>query len=231
MKKLVLFDIDGTLLNASGAGRRAVNRAMAAIFGDGHAFDSVRFDGKTDPEIVSELIREAGHEGPPSEEVIENVCDRYLEFLEVELVAVRGQSHLYPGVEDLLGRLEKRSDVVIGLLTGNIERGAHLKLRSVSLEPNRFRVGAYGSDAAERQALPSIAAARASELMGRVPTRADIVIIGDTPADVACGSSIRARAIGVATGRYFADDLHSAGAYAVFQDLSDPIAVESAIFA
>ncbi len=231
MKKLVLFDIDGTLLHTAGAGRRAVHRAMATVFGDGHVYDGVRFDGKTDPEIIAELIDEAGHEGPPSDDVIDNVCERYLEFLQDELVAIGDQSRIYPGVGDLLDRLEKRSDVLMGLLTGNIERGAHLKLRSASIEPGRFRVGAFGSDAAQRPALPSIAAARASEFMGRVPTGAEVVIIGDTPADVTCGNSIRARAIGVATGRYVVDDLELAGAYAVFEDLSDPIAVESAIFA
>ena len=214
-----------------GAGRRAVHQAMADVFGDGHSFDGVRFDGKTDPQIVTELLRETGRDEPPSDEVIDAVCERYLGYLEEELTAGRRQSLLYPGVQDLLGRLEGRSDTVIGLLTGNLERGAHLKLRFAGLEPGRFRVGAYGSDAPHRPDLPPIAAARASQLMGRVPTGAEVVIIGDTPSDVTCGISIRARAIGVATGHYVAQDLQSAGAYAVFEDLADPIAVESAIFA
>ena len=89
MKKLVLFDIDGTLLHTSGAGRRAVHRAMATIFGDGHEFDGIRFDGKTDPEIITELIHEVGHEGLPSDDVIDAVCERYLEFLEADRKSTR----------------------------------------------------------------------------------------------------------------------------------------------
>ena len=231
MRKLILFDIDGTILSTAGAGRRAIHRAIVDHLGPEYSADGIRFDGKTDPQIVTELLERAGHTGRVTEDLIGVVCDLYLERLELELKMNRGLVKLYPGVRELLARLTQRSDCVVGLLTGNLERGAYLKLTSAGLETSQFRVGAFGSDAANRSELPAIAAARASELMGRVPTREDVVILGDTPADVTCGSAIRARAIGVATGSYRVDQLQSFGAFSVFDDFADSEAVETAIFA
>jgi phosphoglycolate phosphatase-like HAD superfamily hydrolase len=132
-------------------------------------------------------------------------------------------------VEPLLDRLDARADVVLGLLTGNLAEGAELKLRSGGIDPSRFRVGAYGSDAAHRPELPSIAARRAEPLFGHVPSGADVVIIGDTPADIHCGQGISARALGVATGSYSVSDLAACGPHAVFEDLSDTERVLEAI--
>jgi phosphoglycolate phosphatase-like HAD superfamily hydrolase len=134
-----------------------------------------------------------------------------------------------PGVHSLLDRLEIEPGIVLGLLTGNLEEGAALKLRSGGLDPRRFRVGAYGSDAAERPDLPPIAARRAERYFGRVPSGAEVVIIGDTPADVDCGRCIGARAVGVATGAYSVADLEGCGAHAVFRNLSDTDRVMAAI--
>jgi phosphoglycolate phosphatase len=117
----------------------------------------------------------------------------------------------------------------LGLLTGNLARGADLKLRSGGIDPGRFRVGAYGSDAAHRPALPEIAARRAEPLFGRIPTGAEVVIIGDTPADIHCGQGIAARAVGVATGGYSVSDLAACGPHAVFENLSDTERVMDAI--
>ena len=110
---------------------------------------------------------------------------------------------------------------MLGLLTGNLAEGAALKLRSGGIDPERFRVGAYGSDAAHRPELPPIAARRAEPIFGRVPHGAEVVIIGDTPADIACGSGIDARALAVATGGYSVTDLAACGPHAVFEDLCD----------
>jgi phosphoglycolate phosphatase-like HAD superfamily hydrolase len=126
-----------------------------------------------------------------------------------------------PGFPGLLDRLEQEEGVVLGLLTGNVARGAELKLRSAGIDPERFRVGAYGSDAAHRPELPPIAAKRAARFFGREPTGPEVVIIGDTPADIACGSCIDARAVAVATGGYSLVDLAACGPHAVFEDLSD----------
>jgi phosphoglycolate phosphatase-like HAD superfamily hydrolase len=138
---------------------------------------------------------------------------------------------MYPGVEPLLDALEAKADVVLGLLTGNLEGGAELKLRVAGVDFDRFRVGAYGSDAADRAELPSIAARRAEPIMGHRPHGEEIVIIGDTPADVTCGRRVGARAIGVATGRHPVEELDAAGAYRSFETLADTDGVLDAILA
>ncbi|MEP6572270.1 MAG: HAD hydrolase-like protein [Gemmatimonadota bacterium] len=219
--RLILFDIDGTILLTAGAGRRAIVRALEQEVTDISGFERVRFDGKTDPQIVCELLVAAGHPDPENEERIQDVCRRYVSLLELELSGVNGRTTVMPGVTALLARLETEPGIMLGLLTGNVAEGAALKLRSASIDPARFRVGAYGSDAAHRPALPAIAALRAEPHFGRIPVGHDVVIIGDTPADVTCGRSIGARAIGVATGSYSVAQLLEAGAHAAFPDLSD----------
>ncbi len=228
-RRLVLFDIDGTLLLTAGAGRRAITRALTELVGDATAFEQVRFDGKTDPQIVAELLVAAGDPDPENPERIAQVCHRYTELLEVELGHPQTRVSVMPGVHPLLDRLEDEPDVVLGLLTGNLVRGAALKLGAAGLAPDRFRVGAYGSDSGRRPDLPAIAAARAEGLMGRVPSGHEVVIIGDTPADVACGAGINARALAVATGAYSVDELRGCGPHAVFADLRDTDRVLTAI--
>ena len=161
--------------------------------------------------------------------MIGEVCERYVAHLEEELDRHPGATRLMPGVTTLLDRLEARAEVVLGLLTGNVERGAGLKLRSGGLDPARFRVGAFGSDSAHRPDLPAIAARRAATLLGRIPEGEAVVIVGDTPADVTCGHGIGARAVAVATGSYSAAVLREAGARAAFDDLSDTDAVLDAL--
>lgn len=229
MKKLVLFDIDGTILWTDGAGRRAIRDALEKEMGIAGPIETYRLDGKTDPQIVRELMMMAGHPHAESEAHIQRVLSQYVTLLAEELETGRRNARLFPGIEPLLLELERRGDVVLGLLTGNVVDGAALKLGAVGLDPGRFRLGAYGSDAAERSALPPIAARRAESLMGRVPSGADVVIIGDTPADVTCGNSIDARAIGVGTGHYTRRQLLDAGAFAAFDNLVDVDFVLSAI--
>ena len=218
--RLILFDIDGTILLTAGAGRRAILAALAEEVSYTEAFEQVRFDGKTDPQIVVELLAVAGEPDPREPARVAAVCRRYVAHLAAELERPTTRTRLMPGVAPLLNRLE-RERVVVGLLTGNIVEGAALKLRSGGIDPGRFRVGAYGSDAAHRTALPAIAARRAEPFFGRVPSGHDVVIIGDTPADIHCGQGISARAIGVATGGYSLADLEGCGPYAAFEDLSD----------
>lgn len=226
---LVLFDIDGTLLLTSGAGRRAITTALAGRLGNGDAWRTLAFDGKTDPQIVRELLECAGDPTAGDPDTIADVCQRYVGLLEQELDRAPGATRVLPGVAPLLDRLEAEGDVVLGLLTGNVVQGAGLKLRSGGLDPARFRVGAYGSDSAHRPDLPAIAAARAAAIFGRAPEGHAVVIVGDTPADVTCGRGIGARAVAVATGSYSTSALLEAGAYAAFDDLSDTDAVLEAI--
>jgi phosphoglycolate phosphatase-like HAD superfamily hydrolase len=139
---------------------------------------------------------------------------------------------MLPGVAALLLALEAHEcagRAMVGLLTGNVKPGADLKLRAAGVEPGRFAVGAYGSDSGRRAELPPIAAERAGELVGRPFTGADLVIIGDTPDDIACGRPIGARSVAVATGYYDITALRAAGAAHVFESLADTEAVLDAL--
>jgi phosphoglycolate phosphatase-like HAD superfamily hydrolase len=229
--RLVLFDIDGTILLTAGAGRRAILAAVTEAVGQVPGMREVRFDGKTDPQIVTELLEAAGHPGPHQSERVSALCSRYVDLLQHELQLPATKTRLMPGVSQLLDRLEREAGVILGLLTGNMAQGAALKLRAAGLDPARFRVGAYGSDAAHRPDLPPIAARRAERYFGRVPTGPEVVIIGDTPADIACGAGIDARAVAVATGSYSVADLMACGPHAAFESLSDTDRVIEAILA
>ena len=225
--KLVCFDIDGTLMNSNGAGRRAIHRALLEVLGTAGPIDTFRFDGRTDGEIVIRLAEGAGL--VPDDTMVARVLDCYVGHLRAELSRPDHQTHVYPGVGALLDALEVRDDCLLGLLTGNVEGGARLKLRSAGLDPDRFRVGAFGSDHHVRAELPAVAPRRAGERLGRVPPGADVIIIGDTPADMQCGRGIGARAVGVGTGRFTPDELVAAGAHAAFADLSETERVVGAI--
>ena len=227
--KLVLFDIDGTVLLSDGAGKRAVLRAMKEVYGttgpEGH-----RFDGKTDPQIVRELQRLEGHADDHIDAHLPRAIGRYVELLAEELDRDGHRAYTLPGVCELLDAIETREDAMLGLLTGNVMEGARAKLSAVGIDPDRFVVGAYGSDNETRANLPAIARQRVIDAHGHEFSGHDIVIIGDTPFDIQCGQSLGVRAIGVATGHYSVEDLMACGAYAAFEDFSDTAAVMEAIF-
>ncbi|HVX42199.1 MAG TPA: HAD family hydrolase [Gemmatimonadaceae bacterium] len=226
--KLVLFDIDGTILLTDGAGRRAIHRALDEVFGTTGPADH-RFDGKTDPQIVRELMRLAGHHDAHIDDRMDALLDRYVAYLEAELRAAPEGVRVMPGVYDLLDALDAHRDVVLGLLTGNLIDGARAKLAAAGIDPERFQVGAYGSDHETRAELPAVAQQRAREQLGLELHGHDIVVIGDTPADMTCGRAVGARAIGVATGHYSVEDLRVHGAYAAFEDLSNTAEVVEVI--
>src|SRR3989442_7553674 len=203
--KLVLFDIDGTLLWTDGAGRRAIHGALLAEAGTAGPTATYRFDGKTDPQIVRELLTLAGHRDAEDEARIQAVGRRYLGLLAAELAKPAQATRLMTGVAKLLAALEPHEQAgraLVGLLTGNLEAGAALKLRSAGLDPARFRVGAYGSDSHRRADLPAVAARRAAEGPHPRLAGAGVIGIGDTPDDVACGPPIRARRGAVAPRSY-----------------------------
>jgi phosphoglycolate phosphatase len=225
---LVLFDIDGTLLSAGGAGRRAIHRALRDVFGSVGP-DDYWFDGKTDRQIVRDLMRSDGHVDASIDARMDAVLSRYLACLGDELRDPSHPPRLHAGVLDLLDALDDRADIVLGLLTGNLEIGARTKLAAAGLDPSRFVVGAFGSDHESRPQLPAVAQQRARDRLGLELPGAAIVVIGDTPADIACGQGIGARSIGVATGRYTVEELGACGAGAVFEDLSHTDQVVAAI--
>lgn len=218
--KLVLFDIDGTILLTDGAGKRAIHRALIDVFG-GTGPEDHRFDGKTDPQIVRELMRFEGHADEHIDSHMSPLLDRYVDYLREELTSGASGVRLMPGVCELLDALETRDDVLLGLLTGNLAAGAQAKLRSAGIDPDRFRVGAYGSDHELRGELPAVAQRRVREELGLDIRGSDVVVIGDTPADLHCGRAIGARAIGVATGNFSVQELSEHQPAAVFSDLSN----------
>lgn len=226
--KLVLFDIDGTILWSDGAGRRAMQRALTTAFGSSGSAN-YRYDGKTDMQIVRDLMRMDGHEDAIIDARMSVLLDEYVQRLRLELGAGTTQVRRFDGVLELLEALDARPDRTVGLLTGNIAAGAHEKLRAVGIDPLRFTVCAFGSDHEVRGELPAIAQRRAREALGLNVAGDAIVIIGDTPEDIDCTRAIGARAIAVATGRYTVDELAAHRPVAVFPDLADTDAVMRAI--
>ncbi len=218
--RLVLFDIDGTLLNSGGLGRASMQRALGMVFGS-PGNPAYRYDGKTDKQIVRDVMRLEGHSDEHIDSRMEKLIELYLEGLRTG--AKSGKFNVRPleGVPELLDTLEAREDVVLGLLTGNVEPGARTKLSAAGINPDRFRVNAFGSDHEHRPELPAIAQRRASETLGLDIAGDRLIVIGDTPADIECGRALGARAIGVASGHYTVEQLEAHNPYAVFPSLKN----------
>lgn len=223
--KLVLFDIDGTLLSTEGAARRAFHATLLDVYGTAGPIDTHSFAGKTDPQIARELLTLAGLSPDRIDAGFDRLWQGYLARLEGELAAEHHETHVYPGVVPLLERLAGMQDrVVVALLTGNIRPGAVLKLRSGGLD-GHFPFGAFGSDDERRDRLPAIAVERALERTGRTFDGSDVIVLGDTPFDVSCGRGIGCRAAAVATGPFDRTTLADAGADIVWDTLEDTDAV------
>jgi phosphoglycolate phosphatase-like HAD superfamily hydrolase len=221
MPKLVLFDIDGTLVLTGGAGLRAMNRASEEIVGHSEALDGIPVAGRTDWIILQDMLARIGRE--LDEELFDRLRDRYLQHLRDEILKPgRGVKAVMPGVRQLLEELTPSDGVFLGLLTGNFEAGARIKLEHFDLW-RHFRCGAFGDDAADRNALVPIAVERARAKGLSVPGQ--IFVVGDTPHDVACALAVGAVPIGVATGGSPVDELRESGAEIVFENLADTRAV------
>jgi phosphoglycolate phosphatase len=229
--KIALFDIDGTILHAHGAGSRAMERALIARTGKGQAKGQF-FAGKTDPQIVREAMLHHGFSAADVDARMAEVLAHYLELFPAELETVEHERiTVLPGVMELLDACERHESVLLGLLTGNLVAGAETKLRAIGIDPARFRVGAFGSDHEHRPTLAALARDRACSHLGRDVAAEHCVVLGDTPADVACGKAIGARTIAVATGHYSVDELRATQPDVVFGDFRDTKAVMAAILA
>ena len=216
--RLFLFDIDGTLVSVRGAGRTAFARALEATYGTAGTIERYDFRGRTDLRIVHDLMTEAGVD---VERIRAGVDDCFRTYTR-ELTTIIGDGarvQVLPGVAEVVRRLGARPDAVVGLLTGNIEAGARIKLEPTGLWPF-FRVAAYGSDDADRRRLPAIARERARAL-GHDFAFERITIIGDTPHDVECARYCGATAVAVATGQHPAADLATCEPDMLFSDLAD----------
>jgi phosphoglycolate phosphatase len=215
---LVLFDIDGTLILSGRAGIRGMNAAFLRLYGAAGALDDVPIAGRTDRAIVGDGLSAIGR--APTDDEIARLRDAYLEQLPVELPNPgREPSCVLPGVVELIEALSGVSNVHVGLLTGNFERGAEIKLTYFDLW-RRFAFGAFGDHHLDRRALLPVAIDRAlARGLAAAPER--IVVIGDTPLDVDCARTHGARALAVATGQYQPDALEATGAHLVVPTLAD----------
>lgn len=229
-RKLLLFDIDNTLVNSRGAGRLALVRAVQAVYGTPGTIETVPLAGSTDKLAVFQALQAVGMSVAEIETGWPDFCRMAPQCL-TAAIAQRPISAC-PGVPLLLRRVAASihdNGTLLGLVTGNLDSTAAIKLAAAGIDPLQFRVGAYGSDAADRNHLPGLAIARALEMTGHHFVGQDVVVIGDTPADVACGKMVEARTIAVATGPYSIDELTQAGADFVFPDLQDTTAVLAAL--
>ncbi|MEW6045850.1 MAG: HAD family hydrolase [Bacillota bacterium] len=212
--RLILFDLDGTLVRSAGAGRRAIAKAWAAVFGRAVDLDGRWTAGRTDPAIFRELGRRCGLESELEARWPE-LERRYLSALEEEVARHPGE--LLPGVVEILEWAERRG-WALGLGTGNLRAGARLKLAPFGLS-RFFPVGGFGEDGEDRAELLKVAARRASLRFGRPAD--PVVVVGDTPLDVEAAHRAGFLAVAVATGPYGADDLRQSGAEGVLQSF-DP---------
>jgi phosphoglycolate phosphatase-like HAD superfamily hydrolase len=215
--KLILFDIDGTLVTGRAA-RAAFEVALREAYGTAGPIEHHDFSGKTDPQIARELLTAAGLADERVDAGLATLWERYLAELERRIP--REPYQVLPGVGELLNALAASGEAALGLVTGNVLGGARLKLGSVGLF-GRFAVGGYGSDHEVRNHLPRIAIDRARDAWGIDFDRADVWIVGDTPLDVACGRHEGVRTLAVETGRHRAAELAACGADAVLPDLTD----------
>ena len=211
----VLFDIDGTLVSLDGAGGRSLNRAMEELLQVSDGFRNIKFAGKTDLQIIREGLGTLGL--ADRDDLVHSLLDRYLVHLRAEVS--KGRGHVKSGVRELLVVLQDLG-IYLGLLTGNAEVGARLKLEPFGL--NRyFPVGAFGSDSEDRNLLLPIAVQRLQEFESISVSHDRCVVIGDTPKDVECAHVHGASAIAVATGVYPLKDLEKTDAELVTADLAD----------
>jgi len=213
---VLLFDIDGTLLHGGGAGRRAVVRVFGEQFARREVFDDVRFHGMTDRAIVRGGLLRAGL--PADEAAIDAVCAAYLAAL-AEEVPRAADFRVMPGAAALLDALSARTGLAVGLGTGNLREGARIKLERAGLY-HHFAFGGFGCDAEDRAELLRIGAERGARHVGSPLADCRLIVIGDTPKDVAAAQAIGARSLTVETSGFRAADLLAAGATWAFPDLA-----------
>jgi phosphoglycolate phosphatase len=212
---LILFDVDGTLIDSGGAGTRSLNLSLKELFSIDNAFEGISMAGKTDTQIIKEGLLKHGISVNGN---IDAVITAYLKYLRKEINNAR--KHIKPGIYNLLDTLSSIKDTGSGLLTGNLESGARIKLEPFKLN-EYFPAGAFGSDDEDRNNLLPVAVKRFEELFRRRIKIDNCIVVGDTPRDVECAHIYGAMCIGVATGPYSFTVLKEAGADYVVQNLSD----------
>jgi phosphoglycolate phosphatase-like HAD superfamily hydrolase len=215
-KRLLLWDIDGTLVNSGAAGQRALVRATTEWFGGEGDLSSVEIAGRTDRAIALQILEKYGR--PKTAENVDRFLDRYVALLPDELP--KGKGRVLPGVRELLDDLARQPDTTLGLLTGNLERGARLKLEHYDLW-QFFPFGAFADDHHDRNALGPCALTRAVAHAGCDFLPEQVDVIGDTGHDIACGKAFGARTVAVATGSWSRERLAEDEPDFLFDDLAN----------
>lgn len=215
---LILFDIDGTLLHTQSAGRDSTRAAMLEIYGTYSTIERHHFGGKTDWQTLIELLTdhgfdeaEIGRRMPLYEPVVAQHLER--------IISTRNSQPM-PGALEAVQELRKRNDVLLGIVTGNVASTAPIKLRAAGFDPSWFVVGAYGSEAVYRDDLPPLALQRAIDHAGRHIDASEVIIIGDTPADIQCARAVGAVAVAVCTGFATREELIAAQPDHLLDDLT-----------
>lgn len=221
--KLLLFDIDGTLLHAGGAGIRAANRAFSAIYDIEDGMHGITPDGKTDPLILREMFRNTLYRDYLDGEAA-RIYRSYLLYLEEEMKR-RTPITVLDGISQILEAISSRDDLELGMATGNIEEAAWIKLSYSGLD-SYFKFGAFGSDSEYRGEIIRIAIERGERILNKCSGFAEVIVIGDTPFDIIHGKAAGAKVFGVATGSYSLKDLEIYNPDYLFEDFSD---VETAL--
>jgi phosphoglycolate phosphatase-like HAD superfamily hydrolase len=214
--RLLLFDIDQTLINTGGAGLRALDRACLQVFGIPNAMQDIHPHGKTDPAIAREILRVRLNKAAAENGQIEEILEAYLSFLKEE-VQLSPNYRVLPGILSVLQESLSRKTVMLGLATGNIELGARIKLERAALN-SYFEFGGFGSDSEDRTELVRKAAGKAATRYGNPFSPTDIYVIGDTPLDIDAGKRAGFNTVGVATGSYSIEELVDSGATFAIQD-------------
>jgi phosphoglycolate phosphatase len=229
VQRLVLFDIDETMISSDGAGRRAISRVLNEHYQIEPHHMNIPMSGKTDPQILTEIMTASQMPMHEISDAIPKVIDQYLDLLQEEIVASKYYI-VHDGVYMLLEAIAAHPAMYLGLLTGNVERGARMKLDHFDLNKH-FELGAYGSDSANRLDLPAVAVERAKQLF-KIHFRPDeVVIIGDSVNDVLCAKGYNAKCIAVNTGKTSWEDLEHSNPEYLFKSLSDTQSVMDAILA
>jgi phosphoglycolate phosphatase len=215
-KRLLLFDIDGTLVSTGGAGVVALKRVIAKRHGVQDDLHDIEIAGCTDASIAADILKK--YREPQGDEDVQKFLDEYVGFLSETIATTDGQ--VLPGLLEILTQMKARPNRVLGLLTGNVKRGAKLKLQHYGLW-DFFEFGAFADDHHDRNHLGEFARTRAQEKHGHEFDAARIDVIGDTPRDIACGRAFGARTVAVATGTWSREQLAGHQPDFLFDDFSD----------